>query len=92
MDFNASNQSSLALATGDSPVRAVLTGLCSRLSDLAAVATLQGNEPLQALLYQIAGELRARRGEIHRESWGPLLIGKLAASVERIEAALLTES
>ncbi|WP_153272554.1 MULTISPECIES: hypothetical protein [Rhizobium] len=47
---------------------------------------------MQALLYQIAGELRARRGEIHRESWGPLLVGKLAASVERLEAEMLTQS
>ncbi len=92
MDVNAANQCSLPLAMGDSPVRTVLAGLCSRLSDLAAVATLQGNAPLQALLYEIAGELRAKRGEITREIWGPLLIGKLTASVERIEAAMLTES
>jgi len=63
----------------------IVIGLCAKLEEMSLVAKARAMADLEVMLANLSQSIRLSAAEISAATFGPALIGRMSASVSRIE-------
>lgn len=63
----------------------IVMGLCAKLEEMSLVAKAREMTDLEVMLVDLSQSIRLSAAEISAAAFGPALIGRMSASVRRIE-------